>query len=472
MEERDYHLLQKGKKLNNRYIIEDVLGEGGFGITYVGRDELLGVKVAVKEYYPQGVVTRNNSVDDVVTVTYAKQNDIFHKGKAKFLSEARVIARFNDQEGIVNVTDFFEENNTAYIVMEFLDGITMKDYVKQNGLIDAADILELMAPVLESLDEVHRQGLIHRDISPDNIMLLKNGKVKLMDFGAARDYTDFGQKSLSIVLKPGYAPEEQYRSKGMQGPWTDIYAMSATIYKCITGVTPEESMQRVIEDGMKPPSEHGIAIPQNMEKALMKGLAVFQKDRYQNLGEFCADLYGDFEDIQETSGKPGKKPAEAFAADNEKKVSGKSADSSRKNDLAGQTDLPEGIPPFLAKLGIKTKKQAGIAGGAAAAVLLILIIVFAMSGGSGGSSQSADGFPDVPTERQMATDLKNNSSINGKILDVTVTDDDINHTEETYEAECKVESQAVGGTGTTGEYSISYKLENGEWVFVTCEKLE
>ena len=167
------------------------------------------MKVAVKEYYPQGIVVRNNSVDDVVTVTYAKQKDVFNKGKTKFLEEARVIAKFNDQEGIVNVTDFFEANNTAYIVMEYLDGITLKEYIAENGVLSPEDILELMAPVLESLDEVHKQGLIHRDISPDNIMLLKNGKVKLMDFGAARDYTDFGEKSLSIVLKPGYAPEEQ-----------------------------------------------------------------------------------------------------------------------------------------------------------------------------------------------------------------------------------------------------------------------
>ena len=195
----------------------------------------------MKEYYPQGIVVRNNSVDDVVTVTYAKQKDVFNKGKTKFLEEARVIAKFNDQEGIVNVTDFFEANNTAYIVMEYLDGITLKEYIAENGVLSPEDILELMAPVLESLDEVHKQGLIHRDISPDNIMLLKNGKVKLMDFGAARDYTDFGEKSLSIVLKPGYAPEEQYRSRGIQGPWTDIYALSATIYKCITGITPAES---------------------------------------------------------------------------------------------------------------------------------------------------------------------------------------------------------------------------------------
>lgn len=350
MEERDYHSLQKGTKLNGRYIIEDVLGEGGFGITYAGRDELLGVKVAVKEYYPQGIVVRNNSVDDVVTVTYAKQKDVFNKGKTKFLEEARVIAKFNDQEGIVNVTDFFEANNTAYIVMEYLDGITLKEYIAENGVLSPEDILELMAPVLESLDEVHKQGLIHRDISPDNIMLLKNGKVKLMDFGAARDYTDFGEKSLSIVLKPGYAPEEQYRSRGIQGPWTDIYALSATIYKCITGITPEESMQRVIEDSLEKPSKYCKDIPKGMENAIMKGMAALQKNRYQNLKEFCEALYSDFEDAGEEKKKPVSKSDGTLKSVNEEKEKAKS----------GQNALGTGME----KLQNLTKKQKMIAGAA------------------------------------------------------------------------------------------------------------
>ena len=130
MEERDFHLLQNGKKLHDRYVIEDILGEGGFGITYKGRDELLGVQVAIKEFYPHGIVVRNNSVDDSVTVTSTQQKDIFDRGKQKFLEEAKVIARFINQDGIVNVTDFFESNNTAYIVMEYLQGITLKEYIK------------------------------------------------------------------------------------------------------------------------------------------------------------------------------------------------------------------------------------------------------------------------------------------------------------------------------------------------------
>ena len=291
MENRDIHVLKKGKKLNNRYVIDEILGEGGFGITYSGQDELLAMKVAIKEYYPHGFVTRNNMYDEVITVTQTKYDDIFQKGKQKFLKEARSLARFNKEEGIVNVTDFFEENNTAYIVMEYLDGITLKEYLKQNGVMSAQDVQELMTPLIRSLDAVHKSGLIHRDISPDNIMLLMNGKVKLMDFGAARDYTEAGEKSLSIVLKHGYAPEEQYRSHGIQGPWTDIYALSATMYKCITGITPAESIQRIIEDTVQPPSALGIPIPSGMEYALMKGLSISQKNRYQNLNDFCQDFY-------------------------------------------------------------------------------------------------------------------------------------------------------------------------------------
>ncbi|MBQ9156291.1 MAG: serine/threonine protein kinase [Eubacterium sp.] len=303
MQNIDLHLLQPGRTLHHRYVIDNIIGEGGFGITYRGRDELLKVTVAIKEYYPHGVVVRNSTINDDVTVTSMAQSQTFERGKEKFLQEAQIIAQFGDQDSIVNVADFFEENNTAYIVMEYLSGITLKEYIRQNGLIAPLDMLNLTAPIIEALDRIHRNGLIHRDISPDNIMFLDNKKVKLMDFGAARDYTEFGEKSLSIVLKPGYAPEEQYRTKGNQGPWTDIYALSATIYKCITGITPDESMQRVMEDDIKTPSQLGIQIPPRMEQAIMKGLSVRAADRYQNLTDYTADLYADFEEDSQNTQK-------------------------------------------------------------------------------------------------------------------------------------------------------------------------
>ena len=298
MEERDYYLLYKGVILKNRYEIQGLIGEGGFGITYIGLDRTLNMRVAIKEFYPQGAVIRNNSISNNITVSGIDKKEFFYKGKEQFLREARILAQFNDQEGIVDVIDFFEENNTAYIIMKYLEGITLKEYIKQNGVMSIQDILELLVPVMETLDVVHQNGVIHRDISPDNIMIQVNGRVKLMDFGAARAYTEFGGKSLSIVLKPGYAPPEQYQTHGIQGPWTDIYALAATIYSCITGHRPPDAVERVMEDSIKTPSELGIRIPLKMERAIMKGMNVKTRDRYQNLREFTQDLYEEYGKIK------------------------------------------------------------------------------------------------------------------------------------------------------------------------------
>ena len=294
--EENLHCLRKGTRLIGRYIIEGVLGQGGFGITYLGTDELHEKKVAIKEFFPQGIVTRNIEYQDTVTVTFVGEKDNYEKGKERFLKEARTMAKFSKDEGIVKALDFFEINNTAYIVMEYLEGITLKQYLRENKRIAPEDLIELLVPLIESLDEIHSQGMIHRDISPDNIMVLPDGRIKLMDFGAARDYTEFGEKSLSIVLKPGYAPPEQYQTHGIQGPWTDIYALCATMYKCITGENPSDAIERVMDDSLKKISEFGIVIPTQEEAAIIKGMSVSAQDRYQNIKDFCEDLYGAYEE--------------------------------------------------------------------------------------------------------------------------------------------------------------------------------
>ncbi|MDD6588583.1 MAG: DUF6273 domain-containing protein [Anaerobutyricum hallii] len=294
--EENLHCLRKGTRLIGRYTIEKVLGQGGFGITYLGIDELHEKKVAIKEFFPQGIVTRNIEYEDAVTVTFVGEKDNYNKGKEKFLKEARIMARFSKDEGIVKAQDFFEINNTAYIVMEYLEGITLKQYLRENERIEPEELLELFVPLIESLDEIHSQGLIHRDISPDNIMVLPDGRIKLMDFGAARDYTEFGEKSLSIVLKPGYAPPEQYQTHGVQGPWTDIYALCATMYKCITGENPPDAIERVMDDHLKKISAFGIPVLPQIEEAIIKGMSVAANDRYQNVGDFCEDLYGGYEE--------------------------------------------------------------------------------------------------------------------------------------------------------------------------------
>ena len=284
--EENLYCLRKGTRLIGRYTIEKVLGQGGFGITYLGIDELHEKKVAIKEFFPQGIVTRNIEYQDTVTVTFVGEKDNYEKGKERFLKEARTMAKFSKDEGIVKALDFFEINNTAYIVMEYLEGITLKQYLRENQRIAPEDLIELLVPLIESLDEIHSQGMIHRDISPDNIMVLPDGRIKLMDFGAARDYTDFGEKSLSIVLKPGYAPPEQYQTHGVQGPWTDIYALCATMYKCITGENPPDAIERVMDDSLKKISEFGITIPPQEEAAIIKGMSVSAKDRYQDIKDF------------------------------------------------------------------------------------------------------------------------------------------------------------------------------------------
>lgn len=289
--EENLHCLRKGTRLIGRYTIEKVLGQGGFGITYLGIDELHEKKVAIKEFFPQGIVTRNIEYEDAVTVTFVGEKDNYNKGKEKFLKEARIMARFSKDEGIVKAQDFFEINNTAYIVMEYLEGITLKQYLRENERIEPEELLELFVPLIESLDEIHSQGLIHRDISPDNIMVLLGGKIKLMDFGAVRDYTDFGEKSLSLILKPGYAPPEQYQTHGVQGPWTDIYALCATMYKCLAGENPPDAIERVMDDNLKEISEFGIPVSKQMEETIIKGMSISARNRYQNIEEFCEDLY-------------------------------------------------------------------------------------------------------------------------------------------------------------------------------------
>ena len=294
--EENLYCLRKGTRLIGRYTIEKVLGQGGFGITYLGMDELHKKKVAIKEFFPQGIVTRNIEYEDTVTVTLVGEKENYDKGKERFLKEAQTMAMFSKDKGIVKALDFFEINNTAYIVMEYLEGVTLKQYLRENERIDAEDLVELLVPLIEALDEIHSQGLIHRDISPDNIMVLPDGRIKLMDFGAARDYTEFGEKSLSIVLKPGYAPPEQYQTHGVQGPWTDIYALCATMYKCITGENPPDAIDRLVDDHLKKISAFGFTVSPQIEEAIIKGMSVAAKDRYQNVGDFCEDLYGGYEE--------------------------------------------------------------------------------------------------------------------------------------------------------------------------------
>ena len=297
-----YHL-QPFSILAGKYLLGTAIGEGRFGITYIGMDLNLEMRVAIKEYYPNGCATRNRSESNTVQSYSNSMHEIFEKGHEKFINETRLLAKCSNLPEIVSVKDFFRENHTAYIVMEYIDRITLKSYLQQNGnRISSQKTLQMMQPVIRSLAKVHNMNLIHRDISPDNIMVCKNGAVKILDFGGARDYIFASRKSMSIMLKPGYTPEEQYRTPGNQGPWTDVYALCATMYRCITGTVPPESLERAYQDNQKPIHELDSDCPLATAYAIEKSMSIHPEGRFQSMQELYSALYesGNCADIGQT----------------------------------------------------------------------------------------------------------------------------------------------------------------------------
>ena len=276
------HQLPPGYILKNRFVIGKVLGEGGFGITYIGLDKSLGVKVAIKEFYMSGFVNRNNTFSAKISAETGSKGEFFNKNKARFYDEAKTLAKFNSIKGIVSIKEFFYENETAYIIMDYIEGKTLSHYLKINRKFSVKKTIDIIYPILGALEAIHKENIIHRDISPENIMISKDGKVYLIDFGAARAFSEDEVKSLSVILKPGYAPEEQYRTKGIQGPWTDIYSLSATMYRCISGKRPEEVLERLTDDRLPELYKVSSDCSKALSDIVMKGLAVKYQNRYQN----------------------------------------------------------------------------------------------------------------------------------------------------------------------------------------------
>jgi serine/threonine protein kinase len=277
-----YHL-HAGTVLRNRYAVGKVLGFGGFGITYKVRDRNLEVVLAVKEYYPSGLVNRIPGSKNVILFTGSRTGEYNH-GLLRFLDEAKSMARFGSHKSIINVFEYFEENNTAYIVMEYLDGVTLSDFLKNNSM-DVDSCVEVVQRVCAALKDIHKAGIVHRDVSPDNIFLCTNGAIKLIDFGAAR-FASSEESRMTIILKPGFAPPEQYNKVDIQGPWTDIYALGATMYLMITGVKPEESTNRKIADTLAAPSEIDPAIPAHISNTVMKAMAIDKHLRFSAIVDF------------------------------------------------------------------------------------------------------------------------------------------------------------------------------------------
>ncbi|MBV9301589.1 MAG: protein kinase [Acidobacteriaceae bacterium] len=282
--------LQPRSTLKQKYLIGKVLGQGGFGITYLSYDLNAYRKLAIKEYFPISFATRTK---DRHTVTHSSPDNRtpYEYGLNKFTQEAKTLERLRGHANIVSVMEFFPANNTAYIVMEYLDGITLERYVRgqPDARMSFEHTLRILVPVMDALREVHREGLVHRDVSPDNIILTKSAPVKLIDFGAAKQAAQT-YKTQQLILKPGYTPEEQYRSDGIAGPYTDVYSTGATFYRCLTGVVPPEAPVRMYDDTLTPPNKFGAGLSTQAENAILRALGVRSKDRYQTIAEFQRHL--------------------------------------------------------------------------------------------------------------------------------------------------------------------------------------
>jgi len=284
------YALKPNTILHGKYLIGNVLGQGGYGITYIGFDLTLELKVAIKEYFPTDKVMRSNERGNMLFWRRGEGAETsWRTGCDQFLFEARKMAKINSIPEIVSVRDTFEENNTAYIVMDFVPGVTMKDYMRKNGCFRFDDCVQLLLPLIEGLDRVHRQGIIHRDISPDNLMITPEGKVYLLDLGAAKDMKD-SRSTTVAASKKGFSPIEQNSSSGQVGPWTDVYALAASVYYCIYGKVVPPSLSRFEEDTLQFPEKARQPLTQKQIAVLKKGLAVKQELRYQTAMEFYIAL--------------------------------------------------------------------------------------------------------------------------------------------------------------------------------------
>ncbi|MEE5993477.1 MAG: protein kinase [Oscillospiraceae bacterium] len=375
--------LQTGSVLAGQYIIETVLGQGGFGITYKARDYQTGQFVAIKEFFPDSFANRKGTT----VIPYSEERaENFEYGKESFLSEAKTLARFIGNEHIVRIYSYFEENGTAYFVMDFIEGKSFDVYLKEKGgKVSFEEAETILIPVMDALSAVHAAGIIHRDVTPDNIYITKDGTVKLIDFGAARYSLGDKSKSLDVILKHGFAPKEQYTRHGKQGAYTDVYSLGATFYFALTGRRPPDSIDRMEEDDIIPPSNLGVKITEQQEDAILKALNVHHRDRFQSMGEFKAVLLGmSIPTQQPVSVMPIPQPvpvaptpqSEPFASIPQS-VPVASAPQPEPFELVSEkapAPLPDKVKGFAGTMDSGTKKKVGIG----AAILAFIVVVIAI----------------------------------------------------------------------------------------------
>lgn len=279
--------------LEDRYLIGRVLGCGGFGITYKAFDILNQCFCAIKEFVPLGLVAREE--DGIrLSVTSRSNLEDFEHGKKRFMEESEVLRQLTDVPEVVKVTDYFTQNDTAYFVMEYLEGATLKQLMASfGGKIPLSDALPMIRCAGLALDQVHkRAGIFHRDISPDNIMVNQSGRIKLIDFGSAKHIFGKGNQTLTPILKHGYAPPEQYSSTGSQGSYTDVYALAATFYHIVTGIRLPSAPDRFGGETYRPLKEIEPAVSAEVSEAVDRALVLNSKQRTQSAAEFVSAFFG------------------------------------------------------------------------------------------------------------------------------------------------------------------------------------
>ncbi len=286
------YYLTPGTVVGGKYIIGRALSYGGYTVTYIGMDAENNRKVLIKEYLPNDFSTRSEG-DREVTIYSGDAKEQFEEGLTTFLNEANRIQQLGRPQGIMQVYDCVAENDTGYVISEYLEGQTLAQIFEGGKKFSPQEAKEFICEILEGLRRVHPLDVVHCDIAPETILVTRTGEIKLLDFGATRYVTTANSKSLAIILKQGYAPEEQYRSQGIRGPWTDVYALGAVMYHMITGIVPIESVDRALVDELKTPSLLGVPMPKNMENALMNALNVYQKDRTPSAEVFYQELNND-----------------------------------------------------------------------------------------------------------------------------------------------------------------------------------
>ncbi len=332
------------------YRIEGVLGQGGFGITYLAHDTLLNARFAIKEFLPPELAARAKGQS--VTVRSAATREAFEWAKQKFMSEAQVLARFA-HPSLVRVSRFFEANGTVYFVMDFVAGQTLDDQLKDEPIRTPETLRELLLPLSEGVAQVHAAGVLHRDIKPANIILRADGSPVLIDFGAARHAFGSVTKSMLNVVTAGYAPIEQYSDGMEQGPWTDIYALGAVAYRVIAGHKPTDAVNRLRRDPLVPAAQLGAdRFPESMLQAIDWALRVHPEERPQSLDDWRASLLGE-RDV------PAPSAREAFAVeaagdaqDGPTRISGPAQVSAASAEIEAEPLMPSWLRPILIGAGL------------------------------------------------------------------------------------------------------------------------